>query len=122
MIQVAREINDRMPSVTASKVQATLAAVHLPKIIAIGMSYKPDTADMRGSPSLEVARLLKKDGYDISCYDPLVAGKGYESLAQVATGADCLAILVEHGVVQKELESNLDEILAAMRTPIILRF
>lgn len=122
LIQTARMINDAMPAVTAHKVRDSVSGIHHPRIVAVGMAYKPNTADMRESPSLEVVRILREDGYDVLSFDPLVADKSYDSLARAVNGADCLVILVEHDVVIKELESNLDNIKAAMRTPIILRF
>lgn len=122
LIQAARKVNDGMPQVTVERTLRALSKVKNPKIVAIGLSYKPDVADLRESPAIEIVNLLKKASYDVNDYDPLIEGKGYSSLALIAKGADCLAILVEHSCVLKELASKEAEIKASMRTPIILRF
>lgn len=122
LIQTARNVNDGMPQVTVERTLRALAKVKNPKIIAVGLSYKPDVSDLRESPAIEIVRLLKKAGCDVHDYDPIIKGKGYSSLASIAKSADCLAILVEHSSVLEELSSKEAEIKAAMRTPIILRF
>ena len=122
LIEASRKINDDMPSVIASKIRNSVAEVKHPKIVAIGMAYKPNTADTRESPSMEVVRLLREDHYDVTNHDPMMSGNGYDSLVEAVSGADCLAVLVEHDVVIKELESNLSHIKASMRTPVVLRF
>ena len=40
-------------------------------VAVLGLSYKPDVADLRGSPAVRVARLLAAD-YDVVVHDPLV--------------------------------------------------
>ncbi len=122
LIQAARKVNDGMPQVTVERILRALSKVKNPKIVTIGLSYKPDVGDLRESPAIEIVHLLKKAGYDVHDYDYLIKGKGYSSLASIAKGADCLAILVEHSGALKELASKEAEIKAAMRTPIILRF
>ena len=69
---------------------------------------------------MEVVRLLKLDGYDVSHYDPVVEGMGYGSLAEVATDADALVVLVNHTQVSTELAQCGEQIRAAMRTPLVL--
>ncbi len=122
LIQAARRVNDSMPEVTAEKIISAVKKVKSPKIVTIGLSYKPDVGDLRESPAIEVVRLLKGKGFGVTDYDPVVEGKKYDSLAAAAKGADCLAILVEHSCVLKELASKEAEIKAEMRTPMLLRF
>ncbi len=122
LIQAARKVNDGMPQVTVDRILRALSKVKNPKVVTIGLSYKPDVGDLRESPAIEIVHLLKKTGCDVHDYDPLIEGKGYSSLVSIAKGADCLAILVEHSSVLKELASKEADIKAAMRTPVILRF
>lgn len=58
----------------------------------------------------------------VSVYDPLTKEFPCNSIMDVAKGADCLAILVEHNVFKKELEEKRKEIVRLMKTPIIMRF
>ena len=82
------------------------------------MSSVPDDP----SPLLAQIQLLRDDGYDITVYDPLVAGYQYPSIEKVAGGADCLVVFVEHQVIREELALKETDIKKAMRNPLILRF
>ncbi len=122
LIQASRKINDKMPHITAEKIISAVARVKNPKIVTIGLSYKPDVGDLRESPAVEVVKLLREKGFDVADYDPLIEGKRYSSLAGAARGADCLVIMVGHSAVLKELDERQAEIKSAMRSPVILRF
>ncbi len=122
VIQASRKVNDWMPYITAGKVMAAVKGVTQPRIVTIGLSYKPNVGDLRESPAIEIVKILREKGYAVADYDPLIEGKKYDSLESAAKGADCLVILVEHAVVRKELEESEKNINSSMRTPIILRF
>jgi len=93
-----------------------------PRIVALGISYKPDTYDVRNSPALRIIDLLKADGYEVEAYDPLAEGYQYSSAKDVAKGADCIVVLVEHQPIKEDLARNEVEIKSVMRHPLILRF
>jgi UDP-N-acetyl-D-mannosaminuronic acid dehydrogenase len=122
LIFTSRLINDEMPSKIAAKIRHALKDIKDPKIIAMGVSYKPDTYDIRNSPALKIIELLKTDGYRVEAYDPIVAGYEYKSVEEAARGADCLLILVEHQAIKKELARKETAIKKAMRHPVIIRF
>ena len=69
-----------------------------------------------------IAKMLREDGYEVRQYDPLIAGSNYSSLAEVAKGADLLAILVPHRRVLEEIAAKKEEIRGGMRTPTIVVF
>jgi UDP-N-acetyl-D-mannosaminuronic acid dehydrogenase len=121
LIFTARKVNELMPEKTASKIRRFLRNVADPKIIALGLTYKPDSDDLRESPSLEVIRILQEDGYNVSAYDNLVKGHEYNSIADISKNADCIVMLVEHTAIKEELEKSEDKIKSNMRTPLILR-
>ncbi len=57
---------------------------HLPdprgkRVALLGLSFKPNTDDLRGAPSLRIARSLRSLGATVIGYDP-VAGKGAAAL------------------------------------------
>ena len=122
LIFTARLVNDEVPHKMAGRVRRAVAHIIAPRIVAIGMSYKPDTEDTRESPATEIVQLLAEDGYQVAHFDPLVAGHEYSSLAAAAAGADCLLLLVEHKVVKQAWKTEEEAVKAAMRTPIVLRF
>lgn len=122
LIFTSRLVNDEMPHKIAARIRRSMRAVHDPKIVAIGASYKPNTEDVRESPACEIVDLLLQDGYRVDHRDPHVPGMGYGSLATASRDADCLVVLVEHEAVRQDLETNGPAILAGMRTPTVMRF
>jgi UDPglucose 6-dehydrogenase len=75
------------------------------KTVAIwGLAYRPDTDDMRDTPSVTIVRGLQNRGAKIRAYDPLTMENAREALPDItycedpyeaAKGADVIAILTE---------------------------
>ena len=122
LIHTARLINDEMPYKIAAKIRQTLKDMKNPRIIALGITYKPDTYDTRNSPALKIINLLREDGYQVETYDPLAEGYQYASIEEVAKEADCLVVLVEHQIIKEEFDGKETDIKKAMRHPLVLRF
>ena len=122
LIHAARLINDEKPYRIAAKIRQTLRAIEKPRIIVLGVTYKPDTYDIRNSPARRIVDLLREDGYQVEVYDPIAEGYQYTSIEEVVEGADCLVVLVEHQTVKEELVYRENEIKKAMRCPLIVRF
>ena len=122
LIYTARLINDEAPYKIAAKIRQALKAIKNPQIVALGVTYKPDTTDIRNSPALKIIELLKDDGYQVSACDPLAAGYQYTSIEEAAREADCLVVLVEHQIIKEEITRREAEIKKAMRNPLVLRF
>ncbi len=94
-----------------------------------GLSFKPNTDDMREAPSCIVVPDLIERGAAIVAYDPVameqakmvfrgLGGIGYVSSPRAALdGADCLVILTEW----KEFRSpDFDDVKRRLRTPVII--
>ena len=75
-VELAQEVNARMPSYVALRAQRSLNARSLPvrgsKVLLLGVTYKPDVADERESPAQQVARRLLELGAQLSYHDPYV--------------------------------------------------
>ena len=75
------------------------------KIAVLGLSYKPDTDDMREAPSIIIINDLLKRGAAISAYDPVAIPNAKKVLPEgivyakdayeAAKGADAIAIITE---------------------------
>ena len=78
------------------------------KTIAVwGLSFKPDTDDMREAPSLEFIDQLLKEGARLRLYDPVAMPNAKKMIAnhpditwcadekEAATGADAVALMTE---------------------------
>jgi nucleotide sugar dehydrogenase len=118
-VELAQEINARMPAYVAARVQRLLNSHRKPvngsKVLLLGVTYKPDIADERESPARPLARRLLDLGADLSYHDPHVAqwtvnGHTLTSAADpVAAAADADLVLV----VQPHRDYDFEAILAA---------
>jgi len=75
-IQLAGEINAAMPHYVIEKVGEALndrsQAIRGAKILVVGIAYKKDVDDVRESPALEIIKLLKERGAEVSYTDPYI--------------------------------------------------
>src|SRR5438477_10034552 len=75
-IELAGEINTRMPEHVVNRVIAALnsrqKALNGAKILLVGLAYKPNVDDERQSPSYVLMDLLQRRGADVAYYDPYV--------------------------------------------------
>jgi UDP-N-acetyl-D-glucosamine dehydrogenase len=73
-IELAGEINTRMPSYVVSRLERALAedkkTLTGAKILVLGLSYKADIDDDRESPSYEIIELLQELGAQVAYCDP----------------------------------------------------
>ena len=76
VLEAAQDVNERMPNYVASRVAGILndigRAVHGSRIFILGITYKPDVADVRESPSLMVMQALHRKGAHVSFHDPFI--------------------------------------------------
>jgi UDPglucose 6-dehydrogenase len=92
----------------------------------LGLSFKPDTDDIREAPSLKIIKLLFEQEADVIVYDPVaipnvkkILGnqiKFAKNAYEAAKDADCLAIITEWNEFRN---LDLGKIKKLMRTPII---
>ncbi len=98
-------INDERKRRMADKIVAACGGSVAGKRIAVlGLTFKPNTDDMRDSPSLDIVPALQKAGATVSAFDPEGIEEAKKSLSDVAwaedaysamEGADAVAILTE---------------------------
>ena len=109
MSRLGRRINESMPFRVVSWVEEALEALGKPletsAVLLAGMAFKgrPETSDMRGSPSLKILHELEGRCREIRLHDPVVPLKDLESLGHRVTslpegfeGADAALVLTNH--------------------------
>jgi UDPglucose 6-dehydrogenase len=74
LLEAAVSVNERQRKRVILKLQHELHTLKGKRIALLGLSFKPNTDDLREAPSLEIAELLDALGARVVCYDP-VAGK-----------------------------------------------
>jgi UDP-N-acetyl-D-glucosamine dehydrogenase len=91
-IELADEINLGMPTYFVGRASEMLGGLKDKKVLVIGVSYKPNVADVRETPVEALISGLKKSGAVVSWHDDLV--KSWNGESSVALGSDFdLAIL-----------------------------
>ena len=126
-IELAGEINSRMPRYVVSRVSDALnrarKPVHGADIFVVGVAYKPDVDDMRESPAAEIIERLAALGAAVAYHDPLVPvfptmrrhriELRSEALdAERLTRSDCVIIVTNH--------SGIDYALLGEHAPLIV--
>jgi nucleotide sugar dehydrogenase len=76
LLATALRINNHMPTFTIGRLEDGLAEVGMDlataKVTVLGLSYKPNVGDLRGSPSLELISELQSRNVKLAAYDPYV--------------------------------------------------
>ncbi len=72
-VESADSINHAMPRYVAQRALALVqSAVTSPKVLILGVAYKPGVADVRETPVLELKECLLAQGAEVAWHDPLV--------------------------------------------------
>ncbi|MBL6642330.1 MAG: nucleotide sugar dehydrogenase [PS1 clade bacterium] len=113
-IELAGEINTKMPQLVVAKTGQALSlvsekALNGSKVLIIGMAYKKNIDDMRESPSLVLTELLEAEGAKVTYHDPFVptipktrehsqlAGRTSVNLTpEILSGVDAVLISTNH--------------------------
>ena len=88
--------NDKRKQSMAGRVIAALDGAVAGKVIAIlGLAFKPETDDMRDSPSVDIVRDLASAGAQIKAYDPKAMDEARhmlpEDVSYCDSASDCIA-------------------------------
>jgi UDPglucose 6-dehydrogenase len=108
LIEAVVAVNDaRKAGMSARVIAACGGDVRGKAIAVLGLTFKPDTDDMRDSPSLPIVARLVEDGAKVRAYDPqgmeaarplLPGGTEYAASAEAALdGADAAVVVTEWG-------------------------
>jgi nucleotide sugar dehydrogenase len=106
VLQAVEEVNNYQKSVLFNKIYKHFDSNLEGKTIAIwGLSFKPETDDMREAPSLVIINKLLEKGAKINAYDPIAMHETQRILGDKITyckdmnealiGADALAVVTE---------------------------
>jgi UDP-N-acetyl-D-mannosaminuronic acid dehydrogenase len=119
LIRVAREVNNAKANWVIKEITEKLSALSIqlhrnPRLVCLGLAFKPDIDDLRESPALQIVLSLHSRGYDIKVVEPNIEGHEFLNLVELEASlpdADIVAVLVKHkefaglvdsGLVKKE--------------------
>jgi UDPglucose 6-dehydrogenase len=127
IIETVVDINDKRKKAMAARVVAACGGSVKGKTVAVlGLTFKPNTDDMRDSPSLDILPALTQAGAKIVAYDPegmkeaahMLPGIAMASDAYAAMdGADCAVIITEWNEFRA---LQLDRVKKLLKKPVIV--
>lgn len=126
LLQAVMEINRNQRRRAVMRLRRALGGLNDRIIGVLGLSFKPNTDDIREAPSLEVIHLLENEGAHVRGYDPQAMEvvsrlmprlQLCEDPYRVAEGADALVLATEWNEFK---QLDFERILALMRQPVIV--
>ncbi|MDD5166480.1 MAG: UDP-glucose/GDP-mannose dehydrogenase family protein, partial [Candidatus Omnitrophica bacterium] len=104
LLRAVKDVNSQQKESMLKKIREALWIIKNKNIGVLGLSFKPNTDDIRNAPALEIIRALQAEGAKIKAYDPSAMKKAKELLDSVTfckdsysacRGSDCLLVLTE---------------------------
>ena len=105
LLRAVMEINKDQRRRLVMKVREALGSLEDAKVAVLGLSFKPNTDDMREAPSTEIIHHLQNEGAIVRVYDPVAMGVARRYLNdrveycqnayEAARGADALVVITE---------------------------
>ena len=127
LLKAAINVNKRQRLLALEKLQNELKILKGKTIGLLGLTFKPDTDDMRDAPALDLIEQLNRLGARVKAYDPIVAQSGLshglsnviiESNAEMlADSCDALVLVTDW---KEFLKLDLSKMAKLMSNPLII--
>lgn len=127
LLKSAVSVNERQRLIIIEKLQQALKILKGKTVGLMGLTFKPDTDDLRDAPALNIIENLARLGAKVKAYDPIISQTGMRhGLSDVivetdperlADGCDALVIVTEW---QQFLNLDYIKMAKLMHTPILI--
>jgi UDPglucose 6-dehydrogenase len=126
IIEAVLEVNEATKARMVTKIERALGTIAGRTIAVLGLSFKPNTDDVRESPALPIVQGLLDGGAVVRAFDPeampacrqLFPGVHYcDNAYEAARGSDALVICTEWNQFRK---LELDRLHALLRRPLVI--
>ncbi|MBO9999078.1 MAG: UDP-glucose/GDP-mannose dehydrogenase family protein [Cyanobacteria bacterium SID2] len=127
LLKAAVEVNKRQRLIALEKLQHELKILKGKTVGLLGLTFKPDTDDMRDAPALLLIDNLNRLGAKVKAYDPIVSQSGLSSglsgvyvetdTERLAEGCDALVLVTDW---KQFLSLDYAKMAKAMNTPIMV--
>lgn len=127
LVETVIAVNDQRKRGVARKVMAACGGHVRGKTIAIlGLTFKPNTDDMRDAPSIAIIRYLQDNGARIKAYDPKGVEQAKAELTDVAYMPNAYACIEDADAVCLVTEweqfraLDLDRVKSLLKSPVVV--
>ena len=127
ILKACVRVNELQRTLVVEKLQQALKILKGKTIGLLGMTFKPDTDDMRDAPALTLIDQLNRLGARVKAYDPLVSQSGLRQgftnvivetdLERLADGCDAVVLVTDW---QEFLAIDYSKMLTLMAHPVII--
>ncbi|MDD2695424.1 MAG: UDP-glucose/GDP-mannose dehydrogenase family protein [Anaerolineales bacterium] len=126
LLHAVMEINDDRRPMLVSRLKEMLGDLAGRTVGLLGLSFKPNTDDMRDAPSITISELLLAEGARVRAYDPVAMENARELMPRVelcndpysmAQGCHALLLITEWNEFK---HLDLARVREGMRQPVIL--
>jgi UDPglucose 6-dehydrogenase len=126
LVRAVQHINLQQPHMAVGKLRRLLGSLDGKTIGVWGLSFKPDSDDMREASSLSLIPLLEEEGCKVKAYDPVAMNTAAKLLPtvtycadayEVATGSDALILVTDWDEFKK---LNMRRINSLMNHPVFI--
>lgn len=104
IVNAAVSANTKQLAIMTEKVKTALGDLKGKKVAVLGLSFKPNTDDIREAPAIDIIEALQKEGCAVRAYDPVAMDNAKAVLKNVefcedaydaCKGSDALLIVTE---------------------------
>src|SRR5437870_11284800 len=104
IIDAVIQVHEQQRLAMIPKIETLVGGLSGKRVAVLGLSFKPETDDMRDAPSIDIIRGLTKGGAAVVAYDPVATEEARKILPDIeyatdeyaaASGADALVFLTE---------------------------
>lgn len=126
LLKAVRKTNEEQKDFFINKVRKSLWIIKGKTVGILGLTFKPNTDDIRNAVALKIIGELQKEGAKVKAYDPVGMEKARKVLKdvklcrnpyEVADASDCLLIVTEWNEFK---ELDLKKIKKLLRQPLII--
>lgn len=123
IVKAALKANERQRESVLTKIKDALGVLKGKTIAVLGLSFKPNTDDIREAPSLYIIKKLMKEKASIRAYDPVAMKEAQKIIPSIkycknsyeaVKGADALVIVTEWNQFRN---LDLDRVKNLLKTP-----
>ncbi len=127
LLKAAVSVNQRQRMIVVEKLQQVLKILKGKTVGLLGLTFKPDTDDLRDAPALDIIENLTRLGAKVKAYDPIISQTGMRhgisdvivetDAERLADGCDALVVVTEW---QQFQDLDYAKMAKLMHTPIII--